>query len=1204
VKSRACHAAAHACAILLAFAQARAAENVPHFPSNSYVNLGSPTVLQIAAGKPMTVEGWVKFETLAAEAMLYSKNAGRGSPFTFMFGLTGSGVKMLAYAGHPSGTWQEVPLRPPLAVGRWYHLAYAFDGTHVTFFLDGACVGRQPFAYIDDATHSIKIGGYADDRDIQGNISEVRVWDHARDATRIRAGMHRRLTGREAGLLGCWPMNEGTGRVVRDATMLNDGTLSGAATWSSATDLTLAAAGSESVHALPATPANTVTGSNTVKVASRNPPAVKASPGSTNRWTGAGGNDLWHNAANWSAGVPAAGQPVAIHTGGVARLTGPTAMMKSFVLGTNQTVTVEGWNSALRAVDLTLHGTVTHAVNDVASDDWVTWVPQHRILLEGSNITVAAKAKVDADWKGYRVGQGPGSVIGATGGAGHAGEGGYGDGVPGGCAYGICARPEQPGSGGGINPLGAEGGGAVRIAATGRLTIHGAVQANGRSGLGAHGPAGSGGSIWMSCQTLAGSSNGLVQVNGGNGDIYGGGGAGGRMAIAYNPARQAALADPRPAIRFAGIPGLQAPNNGEQLRAGMGTLFLPDTLLIDGNFTAKRLQQVQVAVAGWSQWKLKTLTLNDCIIGVQEGVDVVVAGDLVLTNAAALHLQARPVTNLQSEVGARLTVGGNLQLQAGSWIVPNAHPTNGATVRITVGQDLHVAAGCGFDADLRGYTRGFGPGTSIAGSGGGGYGGISGMAFGGQVWGRAYGRPDEPVLAGSGGGSPTAAGRGGGAIRIDVAGQAVIDGTLTAKGGNGAAIHNGAGSGGSIRLVCKTLAGGNSGLFTVDGGLGNYYGGCGGGGRIAIRYDPAAQAALAAPAPPVRFSARAHPATSSGDRFAVNAQDGTLWFPDRLFLAELLDRQRFRNVRLEIPDFETWAPSALTLDGCVLTLPEGFALSVANDLVLTNGAALTLVAAATNSPAQRYGAELNVGRDLMIVTNCWLQPQAHPTNAAIVGIRVGRNATLAAGGGIDAAGRGWHADNLGRLGTGEGENGSTGGGHGGKGGGVGGGGVYGDASLPLLPGSAAGWGGYGGPAGYSVGGNGGGVVHLRAGGEVRVDGQVLADGAHGCYYGGGGGSGGSIWLAARQVAGTGLLSARGGTGNHVAPAGGGGRIAVWHQLSSEEIESRLAAGSTAGLIQAGSAASFKGIVDVGGFGTAKENLSEAGTKVFLAPPVP
>ena len=95
-----------------------------------------------------------------------------------------------------------------------------------------------------------------------------------------------------------------------------------------------------------------------------------------------------------------------------------------------------------------------------------------------------------------------------------------------------------------------------------------------------------------------------------------------------------------------------------------------------------------------------------------------------------------------------------------------------------------------------------------------------------------------------------------------------------------------------------------------------------------------------------------------------------------------------------------------------------------------------------------------------------------------------------------------------------------------------GGSTYGSITQPTDPGSGGG-GGYGGA--------GGGVIRLVVGGDLTVDGAIRADGAVGINSSGGG-SGGSIYVIANRIAGSGTFSASGGEG---LGGGGGGRIALY-----------------------------------------------------------
>jgi hypothetical protein len=141
----------------------------------------------------------------------------------------------------------------------------------------------------------------------------------------------------------------------------------------------------------------------------------------------------------------------------------------------------------------------------------------------------------------------------------------------------------------------------------------------------------------------------------------------------------------------------------------------------------------------------------------------------------------------------------------------------------------------------------------------------------------------------------------------------------------------------------------------------------------------------------------------------------------------------------------------------------------------------------------------------------------------------------------------------------------SGGGYGGYGGNSSsqatGGTCYGSISAPVIAGS-------GGGAGSGAGGAGGGVINLAAGGILRIDGLVSADGADGLNPQSGGGAGGSLWLSAQTVLGSGVVSANGGDGEPGdGGGGGGGRIAVYSATNS--FAGTLSARGGAGFVRGG-----------------------------------
>ena len=50
-----------------------------------------------------------------------------------------------------------------------------------------------------------------------GIIHELRLWNTARSMSEISGAMNHRLTGAEPGLVGYWPLNDGSGSTVKNA---------------------------------------------------------------------------------------------------------------------------------------------------------------------------------------------------------------------------------------------------------------------------------------------------------------------------------------------------------------------------------------------------------------------------------------------------------------------------------------------------------------------------------------------------------------------------------------------------------------------------------------------------------------------------------------------------------------------------------------------------------------------------------------------------------------------------------------------------------------------------------------------------------------------------------------------------------------------------------------------------------------------------
>jgi hypothetical protein len=254
-------------------------------------------------------------------------------------------------------------------------------------------------------------------------------------------------------------------------------------------------------------------------------------------WTGTGN---WMSFTNWSPpGVPGLNDTVLVQTGTVTL--SEAYRIGSLVVSNGASLVFSNWTTCLTA------GNVTVLSNGIMTLPAAFTEAQmsNRIWVVCETFTLAKGGKVLADARGYAGINGTGKGTTAAnntgaGGGGYGGKGGNGTGTAGGNWYGSTNVPLAPGSGGGhcynINgAAGGSGGGAILIEANNAVTIDGAVTANGGDGYKSSSytsGGGSGGSIYMTCKTFTGDTNGTLQAKGGaGGGTAGGGAGGGRIAV-------------------------------------------------------------------------------------------------------------------------------------------------------------------------------------------------------------------------------------------------------------------------------------------------------------------------------------------------------------------------------------------------------------------------------------------------------------------------------------------------------------------------------------------------------------------------------------------------------------------------------------------------------------------------------------------------
>ncbi|MBI2440390.1 MAG: hypothetical protein HYV35_03360, partial [Lentisphaerae bacterium] len=431
-------------------------------------------------------------------------------------------------------------------------------------------------------------------------------------------------------------------------------------------------------------------------------------------WVATGTND-WFGTNNWSGqSVPADGYDVIINYTNIGvLLTNTTASLSSLTITNATTLIFSNWDTTLNATNIyILRNAIVTCVGPFTNN-----VMTNNVYLACSNLTIAGGGNINVNGKGYIGGNcsaggpggfGPAGAVANTGhGASHGGMGGgdTGQSSPPKSAYDQLVTPNLAGSGGGWwNAPTAHGGGAIRVVATGTVTVYGTVSANAVDSTDNAWGGGSGGSVWITCLRISGT--GIVSAAGGKGGSptgNGGHGGGGRIAVNYNTNDQQGPCGvsfiTRPGIGLATVP------QGE-----IGTLWFPDTQLIPTNpGTSQFVGQV---VSGGGAYNFDSLTINggwvrlltsNQVLRVTNDLRVTaggtfdiggdawqwnagygfmrfasnlptiqIGGNFLIGSGAVLNIYSA-LTNAAQPTGALVTVGGLLAVTNGSAVYPYSH---------------------------------------------------------------------------------------------------------------------------------------------------------------------------------------------------------------------------------------------------------------------------------------------------------------------------------------------------------------------------------------------------------------------------------------------------------------------------------------------------------------------------------------------------
>lgn len=270
-------------------------------------------------------------------------------------------------------------------------------------------------------------------------------------------------------------------------------------------------------------------------------------------------------------------------------------------------------------------------------------------------------------------------------------------------------------------------------------------------------------------------------------------------------------------------------------------------------------------------------------------------------------------TNVVSAVFTNFTVTGSAAINGGAWTHPSNTTAQAFHLRVTVGGDFAVGSAAKVDAQGRGYGINQYPAGGTAGVHGGARGNFA------NVYGDVY----RPADIGAGCWAQT----GGGAVWLDVAGDATVDGTVSARPAD-KGVQTDMGAGGSVYIRARSLSG--IGAITVAGN-GYYNQVSGSGGRIAVELTDAETLGMDS----ANFAARGgwgNTSAGAGTILIKTAAQphGTL----------IVDNSGVRNYGCQPPNKygttcvtagKTWTFDAIVFRNTgILSIPEGTTLNLPN----------------------------------------------------------------------------------------------------------------------------------------------------------------------------------------------------------------------------------------------------------------------------------
>jgi len=205
------------CADVNATTSAQSSKAIAFDGVNDYLITNSP----IVHGSNFTYEAWVYINTGTDWAGIFTTLSPDNNHLV-QFVMNSAGRLRFEIKGSNGDNTRKIYDGSTNILGAWHHVAATYDGTNLKLFVDGAQETLSAI-YDDDVVGVLSINKkfmMGSERNfgprLNGKIDEIRMWNITKTAAQIASQMNMTLNGHEAGLIGYWPNEEGTGSTTAD----------------------------------------------------------------------------------------------------------------------------------------------------------------------------------------------------------------------------------------------------------------------------------------------------------------------------------------------------------------------------------------------------------------------------------------------------------------------------------------------------------------------------------------------------------------------------------------------------------------------------------------------------------------------------------------------------------------------------------------------------------------------------------------------------------------------------------------------------------------------------------------------------------------------------------------------------------------------------------------------------------------------------